>query len=170
MKRSISAICVASLLMFSNSAFAQSFSGSGSATGTLTVEQSAGPLPCDISIPVTGYGSHASSTTGASSSSPVLLCNIYGNTVDITGDWNITDLGVNPFDSKRYVLISNITANSFLGHCGPGSVVAEVLSSGPPLTVYIPRQAIDGWVPPFPPGTYLPCYIEGVVTISGVSL
>lgn len=160
MRKVISAVCAASLVAFAaGAANAQSLSGSGTATGTLDLRQTLpAPLACPLNnIPVSTGAGNGFSTTGATTSSPVVLCSFgLGVNVFMTSDWVLTPT------SYTSITISNITANALGGTCGVGSVEAEVLDAGAPLLLYIPPQTI--------PGDPVDCEIEGIVEIAGVSL
>ena len=178
MKRFIPAICVASLLMFSNTAFAQgirlfSFSGNGTGVGIFGIEQSDDMIVCHVRIPFNSDYWRVRSVTGANLTNRVPFCDGLGDNLNMTQEWVITYDSLAAISQPiEQVLIGGITLNSPLGRCETGlaPVKAEVASRGPPLILHIPEQMIGGWIPSFPLVANRPCYIWGTIEIYGVSL
>lgn len=162
MKSIFAAISVAAFVLVAGSASAQSVvavgSGPHSATGTLNLYQTVGPVPCGLNISVDASGGVGYSTTGASPASPYTLCSFPGlGSVQITSDWLIEPIS----GDYTKVKIKNLTANALGGTCGPGDLDAEVISTGAPMVIYI-----DGSIS----GSPASCSISGYVTLTDLQL
>ena len=166
------ALSLAALVSLSTAgaASAQTFVGSG--TGPVSVDASLvveHTIPGGIPCVWTASGSVGSgSVSTAFAPLPFTLCWALGIIpIQAANDFVIDPI---PGDYSR-VVISNITANSVVGACGPGSVIAYVLPIGgphvppigPPVELYIPSQYIPGSPQP-------DCKIEGFVTLNNVVL